>query len=140
MITFRNAQLEDYEAFNKLYIRKDYLGEKEWIGTAMEKDRYIKHIQNEDIVLAVLNGTVIGYCLVQAFDDGICELISFYINSEYRGKGYSRAFLSHIESLAKSCGMKKIRLMSYNMKTDRFWERMKYVSVNYTDEYEKILL
>lgn len=140
MLTFRDAQTKDYEDFNKLYIRKDYLGEPEMFGSAMEEDRYIKHVQNENIVLAVLNETIIGYCLVQAFDDGICEIVSIYINSDYRGKGYGGAFVSHIEALAKSCGMKKISLMSYNMETDRFWENMRYSSVNNTEEYEKVVL
>mgnify|MGYP004635121951 CR=1 FL=1 len=141
-IKFRNAEIKDFEEFNKIYVKTIFLGEN-WQSIFPNKPKeykeFVQLVKNEEIIIMLFSEKIIGYAIVKAYDDGECIIKDIYILKEFQNRGFGRKFVNFIEKDAKKIGMKFISLMSVTMQTDRVWERLGYCSKNLSEEYIKYL-
>lgn len=133
---FRNANMEDYEKMCEVWRKHTFLGNNIPVNSAPEKSEYASWVENEYIYIAETEEKeCFGFARVVAYEDGYGKIVTIYVK-EHR-KGYGKQFVEFLEKEFRACGMEKIELESQNLLTDRFWEKMGFKSVNYTDKYEK---
>lgn len=69
---------------------------------------FYKYNDTHPLVVAEINGTVMGYCSLSQFRDKEAYKqtveISVYVHNEARGKGVARKLIEHIIQLAKRAG------------------------------------
>ena len=140
-IIIRYATLGDYEAFNKLYMQCVLLG-----GTGKPshtKPYVMKNYKEEcesNIIVAEKNGELVGYTLLDATDEpGVIHLSEMFTANSVRGTGVGRKMLKFLEEEMKGSPFTTIDLMSAFMEADRIWERMGFKSLNFSDQYRKVV-
>lgn len=131
------AQMCDYEDFRRLHENFSYAG-----NFGVRKNIIVKEKEFEDFVLAeslfLLSNEkgVIGYAVMEAYDDGSCKIQEIFISKKEQRRGLGRLFVRLIKDVAKSEGFTRIFLLSVNIKTDDFWSKCGFTSVNGSDQYE----
>jgi GNAT superfamily N-acetyltransferase len=83
-----------------------------------------------DVLVAELNGEVVGVCQVLVFQHfqqtgaWCCELESVHVRGDLRGHGVGTKLLAEAEALARRAGCYRIQLTSRNVRLDahRFYE------------------
>lgn len=80
------------------------------------------------VFLASVGSKPVGCGGMETFSD-YAELKRFYVTPSHRGQGVAHAILNHIESQAKSNGLRKLRLETgvYQKAGMRFYEKSGYV-------------
>lgn len=140
-ITIRYATKGDYEAFNKLYMQCVLLG-----GTGKpsntkpyNKEDYIVECET-NIIVAEKNGELVGYTLLNATDEpDVIHISEMFTTIFVRGTGVGRKMLKFLEEEMKGSQFTTIDLMSAFMEADRIWERMGFKSLNFSDQYRKVV-
>lgn len=140
-IIIRYATQEDYEAFNKLYMQCVLLG---GTGDPSNTKPYRKESFKVDcetnIIVAEKNGELVGYTLLDATDEpDVIHISEMFTTIFVRGTGVGRKMLKFLEEEMKGSQFTTIDLMSAFRETDRIWERMGFKSVNFTDQYRKVV-
>lgn len=140
-INIRYATKGDYEAFNKLYRQCVLLG---GTGTPCHTESYDKEdykVECEtNIIVAEKDGELVGYTLLNATDESdVIHISEMFTANSVRGTGVGRKMLDFLESEMKGSQFTKLDLMSAFMESDRIWERMGFKSVNFTDQYRKVV-
>jgi len=70
------------------------------------------------ILLAQINGNIMGCVAMRKFEEGICEMKRMYVLEEYRGLGAGKKLAINIINTAKKLGYKKMRLDTINTMTE----------------------
>ena len=141
IIIIRYATKGDYEAFNNLYLQCVLLG---GTGTPSNTKPYVKENFKDEcetnIIVAEKNGELVGYTLLNATDEpDVIRISEMFTTIFVRGTGVGRKMLDFLESEMKGSQFTTLDLMSDFMETDRIWERMGFKSVNFTDQYRKVV-
>lgn len=136
MLEVRYATVADFQNFRKLRKKFFYAGESNCPYANKGDNEYNIWIDNENIILLTENSEIIGYALMQGYDDGGCVIKEIYVDFEKQKQGIGKKFVNMIKSIATDEGFRKIELISANMDTDRFWSRCGFKSVNYSDLYQ----
>ncbi len=133
----RYAKQEDYPQFEKLHGQFFYAGLTEQRAKiTVSKEIFDKLVATESLFLAFGQNELIGYAVMQGYDDGTCKIEEIFISPDSQRRGYGFAFILEIKKKAKSEGFTKIELMSATYESDRFWEKCRFVSRNGSDLYE----
>ena len=133
----RYGKQEDYPKFKKLHGRFFYSGLTELRRRiTVSKEVFDKLVATESLFLAFEQDELIGYAVVQGYDDGTCKIEEIFISPECQRRRYGFAFILKIKEQAKKEGFTKIELISVTEETDRFWENCGCVSKDGNDLYE----
>lgn len=140
-IIIRYATQGDYEAFNKLFTSCVLLG---GTGTPSNTKPYDKKNYKEEcetnIIVAERSGELVGYTLLNATDESdVIHISEMFTADSVRNTGVGRKMLDFLESEMKGSQFTKLDLMSAFMESDRIWERMGFKSVNFSDQYRKVV-
>ena len=140
-IIIRYATEADYEAFNKLYCQCVLLGGTDTPSNTKPYGRESFKMDCEtNIIVAVKNGELVGYTLLDATDEpDVIHISEMFTTISVRRTGVGRKMLEFLESEMKWSQFTKLDLMSAFRETDCVWERMGFNSVNFTDQYRKVV-
>lgn len=144
---FRKANVtrEDYNAFDILHRNFRYaeLTKEEEIPRVnlviSTYEQYAEYAGCEWIYFAEEDGKVTGYVIITPYEDMSVKLEEIYITSEYQRRGSGRMLVSLLKDFLKKEGFERIKLLSYNMATDRFWYHCCFKSANGTEEFEFVI-
>lgn len=145
MVKIRESKVtqEDYEIFmnmHKTFAYSEPCPELKSIRPPVIKNKveYEDFItQKGDIVFAIDDSeNVVGYAILQWFEDMACKIQEIYIVEQYQGKHLGKQFVNTIKQVAKEGGFLTIELMSYSMATDNFWSACNFRYTGANDKYE----
>ena len=86
------------------------------------------------------NGELVGYTLLNATDEpDVIHISEMFTTIFVRGTGVGRKMLKFLEEEMKGSQFTTIDLMSAFMEADRIWERMGFKSLNFSDQYRKVV-
>ncbi len=100
------------ERFIKLCNRLDsYL--QQIIGADKQNTQYVQYnslVDIHDVILIIDNEEAVGCGAVKRYDDHTMEMKRLYVKDEYRHKGYGRAIVEALETLARKKEVKTLIL------------------------------
>ena len=115
-----------------------------------EVEKFAYSLENiEHCFIAYVNKQPIGCGCFKPFKQGVAELHKIYTIPAYRGAGICRAIVKKIESVAKSCGYKRLVLetskeLQSTSPSAKVYEKLGYKIVKnfapYLDEDESICM
>lgn len=129
----RLATMEDFEVFNAMYVSFCNIGDSK----PMTKQQYEELIQIEGIYFAVLEGEIIGYAIIYAFEDRTAKITRLYIKK--RRQGYGSKFYKLLENEIRNSPVKTVYVWCFWEEAEKFWTQMGFKSVNDTEEFFKKL-
>lgn len=133
----RLATLEEIETFNEMYTNFSEVNNGEYKLEPMRKERYEKFVKQESIYFAVLEGKVIGYAMLEAYDDGTAQIKQFFIKE--KRKGYGKQFYKLVEEEFIKYNINIIYMMILWYEAECFWKKMGFKSVRGSEEFYKKL-
>lgn len=137
MLNFRSAEQKDYNEFNEMYKKAQYLGCSVTCKQDFKKDKYDEMVGGNIIITEKEDDKYFGYAVLYGIDEDTCKIGEMYVKEQ--GKGYGKELFAYVREAIKESGFSRIILMSFSIETDRVWEKLGFESVNFTDEYEMIL-
>ncbi len=132
----RLAERNEFEVFNEMYVNFFVDGEKGHRQAPVTPEAYDELLEYECIYFAVQDGNILGFATVYAFEDEGVQISLFYMKE--KNKGYGVQFLKLMEKEVRDSGFKRIFVHVFDERPERFWQRQGYMSVNGTEEFEKI--
>lgn len=138
-IRYATEALSDYEAFKKLHEHFGYAenNPKKFSERKVIIDTYktyLKYVEDESMLFAILDGEVIGYAIMSVEDCNRCKIEEIYVKFELQRKGYGRQFVEQIKQVAKQEAFKEIELISANLTTDQIWFKLGFKHPIFTDD------
>lgn len=122
MINVECATPNDYTKFQEFQSRLINLGSTELeYKPEVDKPEFDDYVARESFLLAYEGDKLVGYALVNGFEDGICSIYKIFVAPEYRHQGYGKQIVQKIKEEAKESGFKCLQVFSILIETDHFW-------------------
>ena len=127
-IVVKWANSDVYPEFEELQKRFKYLGAEEVrVEHSVTKELFEEYVANESVLVAYLDGGLIGYAFLDAFYDNkeevMCSIREIFVAPEHQRKGYGKEIVRKIREEAKKIDAKKLLVFSVFAETDNFWMR-----------------
>ena len=133
----RKATGNDIGIFNEMYtnffVSEDYTHKLE----PMSEEKYQDLMEYESLYFAILDGQVIGFAILYAFEKLGCKIESLYVKE--KSKGYGAEFYRLLEKEIRDSNIDRVYVHVFDERPERFWFRMGFRSVRGTEEFEKKL-
>lgn len=139
-MNMRYAKLTDFETFNEMYTQFFSEDGKTHLISPMKEEDYKNLVENEGIYLAILDGEIIGFATLYAYEDEGCKIDNIYIKD--KGKGYGTQFYALLEQEVRDSNIKRIFVHVFEViddRAERFWWNRGFRSVGSSCELEKML-
>lgn len=122
-ITIRCAQETDYPKFHKLHKRFAYLESNSIRNTTtVDEATFKEYVQRESLFVAFDSANqMVGYAVVDAYEDKTCDIQEIFVAPEHQRKGYGEQIVQFIKDVAKNDGIEKLCVFSIFIQTDNFW-------------------
>ena len=129
---------KDWVRLNKLFIEYEYKDENVWNSPLkfgnLEEDFELILNDTSTILFAIIEEEkMIGFMNIQCFysvwsHGKVFFLDDFFIEENFRGKGYGEKALKDLQGYAKKIGIKRIQLMAENTnpKAIEFYKKHKF--------------
>lgn len=106
-----------------------------WFVDFQKKSRCFEMpLETSQYVGAFLNDKLVGYFILQGYDNTDVEINQGYLSKEYRHSTLSDEFMKLLEEMCKKAGYKKMLLGTHNrfMSYIKFAKRLKYTPEHLT--------
>ena len=136
----RKATLADFETFNQMYTQFFSSDGATHLNRPMPEDKYKDLVDGEGIYLAIVDGEVMGFATLFAYEDVGCKIDNMYIKDKC--KGYGTQFYALLEQEIRDSDIHRVFVHIFDVfdfRAERFWWRRGFRSVNGTGELEKLL-
>lgn len=121
MINVECATQKDYPQFRDLHKRFTYLGSKQVREPIVDEARFNEYVARESMLVAYERDQLIGYAIVDGYDDGTCDIHEIFVAPEHQHKGYGKKIVQKIEEEARKGGFTMLKVFSLFIETDHFW-------------------
>lgn len=136
-VTFRLAKREDLPSIVRMLADDELGSQRERYEDPIPEPYYaafeqIDHDSNHELIVAELNGTVIGTLQLMflpsiSFQGGLrAQVESVRVDKAYQGQGIGSAMMKWTIERAKECGAHIVQLTTHKSREDahRFYERL----------------
>ncbi len=89
--------------------------------------RYMQDLSDYHFHIADNGQIIAGIVAERVFDT--LEVDFLFVDSQYRGKGYGRMLLTHVERLARQQRLKRVLLNTYSFQAPEFYRKMGYTQL-----------
>ena len=86
MVNFKIATIDDFSRFNDIYANTCYIGEKDLIIRLMSYRAFKKLVENEKLILVFHDLILVGYAIVEIYDDGEMQIKNMYVLKVFQKK------------------------------------------------------
>ena len=136
----RKATLADFETFNQMYTRFFSNDGTDHLISPMEENVFRDLVEGEGIYLAILDGEIMGFATLFAYEDEGCKIENMYIKDKC--KGYGTQFYALLEQEIRDSNIDRVFVHIFEVfdyRSERFWWRRGFRSVEGSGELEKLL-
>ena len=137
MVNFKIATIDDFSRFNDIYANTCYIGEKDLIIRLMSYRAFKKLVENEKLILVFHDLILVGYAIVEIYDDGEMQIKNMYVLKVFQKQGIGRKMIEYIENYANSfnIGIKYLFIIPQNEELNLVLEKLGFIKV--FDKYMK---
>lgn len=120
-ITVACAKRENYNEFKKVHDRFTFIDATAPRGPLLDDATFNDYADRESLFLAYEDNVLVGYAILDCYEDMTCDVQEIFILPEYQRNGYGKQLVDHIKEVAKRDGVKKLNVFSIMIETDEFW-------------------
>ena len=136
----RLATMEDRAIFDDMYTNFFVDDKSSHKIAALSEERYQQLVDGEAIYLAIIDGKVMGFATLFAYENEGCEIESLYIKEKSRG--YGTQFYNLLEKEIRDSNIKRVFVRIFDVvdcRAENFFWRRGFCSVKGSGELEKLL-